>query len=55
MKDEEVDGRKGLLFHRDQPEFFVLAIILNHQAFILHPSSFILHPNKSLRNPGCVM
>ena len=26
-----------------QPQFFLLAFILNHQTFILHPSAFILN------------
>jgi len=42
MKDEGIDGRDWFLCHRGQPDFFVLALILNHHAssFILHPSSF---------------
>ena len=39
---KKFDGLRWLLFHRGQPEFVVLALILNQQAFILHPSAFIL-------------
>ena len=41
MKDEEVDGRDWLRFHRGQPVFFILGLILNRHSFILHPSAFI--------------
>ena len=47
MKDEGVDDSDWLLFHRGQPEFFLLALIVSHQAFILHLSAFILNLNVS--------
>ena len=42
MKDEGVDDSDWLLFHRGQPEFFLLAFNLNYQAFILPLSSLTL-------------
>ena len=36
MRDEGVDDSDWLLFHRGQPEFFLLALIVSHQAFILN-------------------
>ena len=42
MKDEGVDGRDWLLFHRRESEFFLLAssLIAKVSSFILPPSSF---------------
>jgi hypothetical protein len=56
MKDEGVDSRDWLLFHRGQPEFFVLvsSLINMLSSVILPPSSFKPSARASSEYAGVV-